>query len=78
MKCYLNGVKVPRVVRIKTLVSKVVGVTMSVLGGLAVGKVCHISIISRGGGPFLCLFFAYSTVWIMLVYRMNLGAFLFY
>ncbi|XP_063859826.1 H(+)/Cl(-) exchange transporter 7-like isoform X3 [Scylla paramamosain] len=38
VKCYLNGVKVPRVVRIKTLVSKAVGVTMSVLGGLAVGK----------------------------------------
>ncbi|KAK8748105.1 hypothetical protein OTU49_016319 [Cherax quadricarinatus] len=38
VKCYLNGVKVPRVVRIKTLLSKVVGVTMSVLGGLAVGK----------------------------------------
>lgn len=39
VKCYLNGVKVPRVVRIKTLLSKAVGVTMSVLGGLAVGKV---------------------------------------
>lgn len=39
VKCYLNGVKVPRVVRIKTLVSKAVGVIMSVLGGLAVGKV---------------------------------------
>ncbi|XP_076030012.1 chloride channel protein 7 isoform X4 [Oratosquilla oratoria] len=38
VKCYLNGVKVPRVVRIKTLLSKAVGVTMSVLGGLAVGK----------------------------------------
>ncbi|XP_045599780.1 H(+)/Cl(-) exchange transporter 7 isoform X2 [Procambarus clarkii] len=38
VKCYLNGVKVPRVVRVKTLLSKVVGVTMSVLGGLAVGK----------------------------------------
>ncbi|XP_045130984.1 H(+)/Cl(-) exchange transporter 7-like [Portunus trituberculatus] len=38
VKCYLNGVKVPRVVRIKTLASKAVGVTMSVLGGLAVGK----------------------------------------
>lgn len=38
VKCYLNGVKVPRVVRIKTLISKAVGVTMSVLGGLAVGK----------------------------------------
>ena len=30
--------KVPRVVRIKTLVCKAVGVTLSVLGGLAVGK----------------------------------------
>jgi len=38
VKCYLNGVKVPRVVRIKTLISKAVGVTLSVLGGLAVGK----------------------------------------
>ncbi|KAG0726682.1 H(+)/Cl(-) exchange transporter 7 [Chionoecetes opilio] len=38
VKCYLNGVKVPRVVRIKTLVAKAAGVTMSVLGGLAVGK----------------------------------------
>ena len=38
VKCYLNGVKVPRVVRIKTLVCKAVGVTLSVLGGLAVGK----------------------------------------
>jgi len=38
VKCYLNGVKVPRVVRIKTLICKAVGVTLSVLGGLAVGK----------------------------------------
>eukprot|EP00092_Neocalanus_flemingeri_P026252 GFUD01028453.1.p1 GENE.GFUD01028453.1~~GFUD01028453.1.p1 ORF type:complete len:759 (+),score=230.31 GFUD01028453.1:82-2358(+) len=38
IKCYLNGVKVPRVVRIKTLICKAVGVTLSVLGGLAVGK----------------------------------------
>jgi len=38
VKCYLNGVKVPRVVRIKTLFCKAVGVTLSVLGGLAVGK----------------------------------------
>jgi len=38
VKCYLNGVKVPRVVRIKTLLCKAVGVVMSVLGGLAVGK----------------------------------------
>ena len=38
VKCYLNGVKIPRIVRIKTLICKAVGVTLSVLGGLAVGK----------------------------------------
>jgi hypothetical protein len=46
VKCYLNGVKIPRVVRIKTLFVKVVGVITSVVGGLAVGKVCS--------GHFLC------------------------
>ncbi|XP_059485794.1 H(+)/Cl(-) exchange transporter 7 [Neocloeon triangulifer] len=38
VKCYLNGVKIARVVRIKTLLVKSIGVTCSVLGGLAVGK----------------------------------------
>lgn len=39
VKCYLNGVKMPRIVRIKTLIVKAVGVTSAVIGGLAVGKV---------------------------------------
>ncbi|XP_015782821.1 H(+)/Cl(-) exchange transporter 7 [Tetranychus urticae] len=38
VKCYLNGVKVPEVVRFKTFVSKAVGVIFSVVGGLATGK----------------------------------------
>lgn len=35
---YLNGVKVPEVVRVKTFLAKGIGVIMSVVGGLAVGK----------------------------------------
>lgn len=38
IKCYLNGVKVPKVVRIKTLICRTVGVVMSVVGGFPVGK----------------------------------------
>lgn len=38
VKCYLNGVKIPRVVRFKTLFVKSVGVVCSVVGGLAGGK----------------------------------------
>lgn len=38
VKCYLNGVKIPRIVRIKTLAVKTVGVVTSVVGGLAGGK----------------------------------------
>ncbi|KAG4067704.1 hypothetical protein HA402_005476 [Bradysia odoriphaga] len=38
VKCYLNGVKVPRIVRFKTLIVKVVGVISSVTGGMVGGK----------------------------------------
>uniref|UniRef100_A0A670JPF4 Chloride voltage-gated channel 6 n=1 Tax=Podarcis muralis TaxID=64176 RepID=A0A670JPF4_PODMU len=38
IKCYLNGVKVPGIVRLRTLVCKALGVLFSVAGGLFVGK----------------------------------------
>ncbi|XP_066873373.1 H(+)/Cl(-) exchange transporter 6 isoform X4 [Kogia breviceps] len=38
IKCYLNGVKVPGIVRLRTLLCKVLGVLFSVAGGLFVGK----------------------------------------
>ncbi len=38
IKCYLNGVKVPHVVRIQTLIIKVIGTVLSVGGGMALGK----------------------------------------
>ncbi|KAL7554548.1 hypothetical protein ACHAWF_018010, partial [Thalassiosira exigua] len=38
VKCFLNGIDLPRIVRVKTLVCKVVGVTFSVAAGLPVGK----------------------------------------
>ena len=38
VKCYLNGVKIPEVVRFKTYVTKLLGVVASVVSGLVVGK----------------------------------------
>ena len=38
VKCYLNGVKIPSVVRFKTLIAKVFGLCLAVTGGLACGK----------------------------------------
>ena len=38
VKCFLNGIALPRIVRIKTLFCKVLGVTFSVAAGLPVGK----------------------------------------
>jgi len=42
VKCYLNGVKIPRLVRIKTLFIKVIGVITTVVGGMCGGKVSNI------------------------------------
>lgn len=53
IKCFLNGVKIPHVVRFSTLVCKVIGVTLSVVGGLAIGKVRS-----------ACLYFASSEYFI--------------
>ena len=38
IKCFLNGIDLPRIVRVKTLVCKVVGIAFSVAAGLPVGK----------------------------------------
>ena len=38
VKCFLNGIALPRIVRLKTLICKVLGVTFSVAAGLPVGK----------------------------------------
>lgn len=38
IKCFLNGVQLPGVVRLKTLIAKAIGVACSVGGGLAAGK----------------------------------------
>ncbi|KXJ22588.1 Chloride transport protein 6 [Exaiptasia diaphana] len=54
IKSYLNGVKVPHVVRLKTLVCKAVGVLFSVAGGLFVGKegpMIHSGAIIGAGVP---------------------------
>lgn len=53
VKCYLNGVKMPRVVRIKTLFVKSVGVVCSVVGGLAGGKVSYC--IANFYSLFICM-----------------------
>ena len=38
IKCYLNGLNVPLVMRGKTMLTKAIGVVLAVSGGLAVGK----------------------------------------
>lgn len=44
VKCFLNGIKVPRLIRLKTLVVKVIGVICVALGGMWGGKVSLIVI----------------------------------
>lgn len=39
VKCFLNGVQIPGIVRLKTLIAKSFGVACAVGGGLAAGKV---------------------------------------
>ena len=38
VKCYLNGIKIPQLMRLKTLICKVCGVIFAVVGGLPGGK----------------------------------------
>lgn len=52
IKCYLNGVKVPHVLRVKTLLAKLVGTIFSVSAGLAVGPegpMIHLGAITAAG-----------------------------
>ncbi|XP_071109076.1 H(+)/Cl(-) exchange transporter 6-like [Haliotis cracherodii] len=54
IKCYLNGIKVPRVARFATLLAKSIGVLFSVAGGLFVGKegpMIHSGAIIGAGVP---------------------------
>jgi chloride channel 7 len=52
IKCYLNGIKIPHVIRFKTLACKVVGTLCSVSSGLTVGQegpMIHTGAIVAGG-----------------------------
>ena len=42
IKSYLNGVKVPGLLSMEAFIAKVGGVILSILGGLACGKVMYI------------------------------------
>lgn len=44
VKCFLNGVQIPGIVRLRTLIVKAFGVACAVGGGLAAGKVRYMRI----------------------------------
>jgi hypothetical protein len=59
-KCMLNGVNLPRVMRIKTLICKLVGVTFSVAGGSVNPPKSNYSgerhpMNRVAGAPFMCI-----------------------
>ena len=68
IKCFLNGVKVPKVIRLKTYLVKTVGIVLAVVGGLACGKegpMVHAGAviaggISQGSDIFLLMNFSWS------------------
>lgn len=45
VKCFLNGVEIPGVVRLKTLFAKAFGVACTVAGGLSAGKVMSFAFV---------------------------------
>ena len=52
IKCFLNGVKIPKVIRLRALFVKFVGIITAVVGGLAVGKegpMVHCGAVLAGG-----------------------------
>uniref|UniRef100_A0A8C4RZV9 Chloride channel protein n=1 Tax=Erpetoichthys calabaricus TaxID=27687 RepID=A0A8C4RZV9_ERPCA len=57
IKCYLNGVKLPGIVRLRTFLCKAIGVLFAVAGGLFVGKegpMIHSGAIVGAGLPQVC------------------------
>uniref|UniRef100_A0A667WN99 Chloride voltage-gated channel 6 n=1 Tax=Myripristis murdjan TaxID=586833 RepID=A0A667WN99_9TELE len=57
IKSYLNGVKIPGIVRLRTFICKIVGVLFTVSGGLFVGKegpMIHSGAIVGAGLSYLC------------------------
>ncbi|CAG5109477.1 Oidioi.mRNA.OKI2018_I69.chr2.g4010.t1.cds [Oikopleura dioica] len=52
IKCFLNGVRFPKVIRLKTLIVKVLGIILAVSGGLVCGKegpMVHAGAVLAGG-----------------------------